>query len=1410
GLAVGSTGRVLASTNNGSTWSSYTSGITADLKDVAWTGGNTWVMVSDNAIYRSTNNGLAWTQVGNNNSTLERVSFAPNSATGYTGGYGDLQKSSDGGLTWSALKSPPGTIRSLFAYSNDTVYVGTTTGLYRSISGGQYWESFNVPGFETPYGIHFYDGLNGMVVGDSGFVAKTSNGGGVTTPVSQFEASGTLVCDGNLLTMNNYGSPSWSYQWLVNGVVQSTQFAPVLTFNTPGSTTIQLVSSANGNSDTASSTISVIPIPDVLPFTVVNDSICQGGTGIFYVNNSQQNVNYALFDGTNQIGISKFGTGGTLTFLTATNQTVVKPYRIRGVYVNACGADTLYVEDSLYIAIPAASVSAMLYRDTICTGDTTTMLVYNSEPGWEYYCSNATNIRVQGNGGTIQIPIGPITSTVTITVNALFIAQSCLKTLPGTFTLRFISSSASIVPGTLQGAPNQAITMSASSTGYNTWLWNFGQNASPSTGTGNVPVAPSYTQSGIDTVTLTLRLDNTCERVVKKAVYVYNTLAASSLDTCSVDTGSAGLSPLFTRFHLDPINGFHIASYSVASTPFPFTPFIVKYDSTGKRIFSEDFFYAGNNPGAQGLPTGVTSDQFGNTYVSCSMKVPSSYNILGNILRHKNGLVKIGSRGNYQWAIESPAAVFTDLITIDNRVLAIGHNAWNGVQFQTPHGGYTYTPSITNRGDAFVMEVAEDGRIVGFDAFGGTGNGGVSAPAKFRPNLTVSNGFGATDTLRRNLMAVPNGSGSMLIGGFFDASSINQPILFNQTTLSNTLPVGTFSERTLFIARYNVQNGFSSAVTLLSGSPDYICDFKEDANGNFVVAGRTKNKIVTSAGTRSLPINNQENQFLASFTPVGTLNWMVLADSMLFRSISTHPDGSVTLTATMTTKFLIVDAASNPVNVSPAPSSGTFLLRFNSSGTLIAADRISSFQAMGSVQDACGNIHSLISTTSALSTRPLHTIHSINGNCSPNCYVGYDPSLLDAGIETVTLSDTTAGGPPQRSLTVKLRSHSVQPIANIQVACRINNDPVQFLNWNGNMLTADTLLLTLSNYTFNRSYNRIRVWIESVNNGLDDRQENDSVSMGQVVCQNPLAGTYSLGCDTCYFDSFQSSATTLRRCGVSSSVTIAIQPGTYLEQVLMDSIPGAGPTSRITWTSANGDASSVTLDMGCNGSFDRVPLIMRRTHYCTIDGITIRNTIPRALDAMINGTASRGLIVMENMRNTSIRNCRLFGAQPSAAVSNTASLICSGDYLSNITIENNTMEGGDYGVYFFTSAVIPRAIVIRNNTMKQTEGIYLYNCDSVIVDRNTLTAIGVTTNSVNTAINLYEGDTLQVTNNLVSNESFGQTALNIKWCNCPPSLPCLIANNSIGSAPRFLTTPGADFLGDNFTVVHNSFGQGIK
>lgn len=194
GVAVGGAGRVYKSSDNGSTWTAGTSGTTTLLEDVSWVNGSTFVSVSGSNIYRSTNNGTNWTSVLSLQSNIENISFARGTNTGYAGGFGTLKKSTDGGLTWVAMNLPAYNIRTIFAFSPDTVYLGAYDGVYRTITGGTYWEKFNMPNVKWVNDITFYDANNGMVAGDSGYVAVTSNGGGLPMPISSFNLSGGSNC----------------------------------------------------------------------------------------------------------------------------------------------------------------------------------------------------------------------------------------------------------------------------------------------------------------------------------------------------------------------------------------------------------------------------------------------------------------------------------------------------------------------------------------------------------------------------------------------------------------------------------------------------------------------------------------------------------------------------------------------------------------------------------------------------------------------------------------------------------------------------------------------------------------------------------------------------------------------------------------------------------------------------------------------------------------------------------------------------------------------------------------------------------------------------------------------------------------------------------------------------------------
>jgi photosystem II stability/assembly factor-like uncharacterized protein len=1404
GVGVGGVGRVTRTSNNGSTWTPVTAGTTNYLEDVSWVNGTTFVMVSGNNIYRSTNSGASWTSVLGSQSSIENVSFARGTNTGYAGGSNGLKKSIDGGLTWTTLNVPPMNIRTIYTFSPDTVYLGTYDGVYRSISGGTYWEKFDMPNVKWVNDINFYDGNNGMVAGDSGYVSVTSNGGGLPMPISFFNAPIGVQCEGSTIQPINFGNPAWSYQWLINGSVVSTLHSPTLTLNQSGSVSVSLIVSNNGFSDTSSTTLSVLPIPLVAPYTVINDTICQNGQGHFRIPNSQSLVTYALFDGANLIG-SQNGNGNTITLTTLTNQSVVKPYRIRANYSNVCGADTLEVIDSLFLATPAANVSASLYRDTICTGDTTTMVIYNSEPGWDYYCSNAQFTKVDGNGGTIGIPVGPITSNVTITVYARFKSLNCVKTLPGTFPLVYRFTSVSISPGTLQGSIGQAVNMSAVSSGNNAWDWDFGINASPSSGNGQIPAAPVYNVAGIDSVTLTARVDYTCSKTIRKPVYIYGNLPVSTTINCDADTLSGTMGTSSYKYCFDDFNNLHIVGFNAQSTNFAFIPYVMKLDSSGMRKFYLTYNSTGNSPGAQGLINGITADRLSNTYFATHYVADARYDIQSNFIRNKNAIVKLNEKGTFQWAIEAPLADFSDMITIDNRIFAVGINAWKGCEFQTPAGLFQYTPSISNKGDAFIMELNPDGKILSFDAFGSGGNGGVSNPAKFKVKYPLINQFFDYDTLRQNLMARKSLGGELLISGLLDASSLGSPIFFNNQAVSNNHPVGTVNEKCLFYSRYHLSNGFTDAVTLMSGQPEFITDYKETSNGDIVFVGRAKNKLITSQGTLVFPVQNYEYQFVASFNTSGSLNWLMYTDSMSMKSLGVNNDGSVSVLAYMSTKYLIVDGTGQPFNVSPTPSIGTFLLRFGLNGELLSADRTSGFAAITMQQDNCGNHHVYHSTGTPQQFRVFRTIHSNSVSCGSNCFAGYDPNLNDAALDSVTLSDVSTNGSSLRNIAIKVKSKSIVPMTTLQVKVHINNDPVQTLSWNGNISTGDSVSFTVTSYNFNKTYNRIRVWIESVNGTMDDRQENDTIIKSQIICTSPLAGTYSTGCDTCYFDNIQASATTLKTCGVSDPVQIAIEPGYYLEQVHIDSIPFASKADSIVWTSRTGIASDVTLDYGSDYSYYRNPMFLFHAHFCTLNQLTIKNSLPRIYDIMQGDPGGQAVILMERVDNINVTNCYLEGIKKSSAVGGVGDLIDC--YVgSNLRFLNNDFKLGTYSIEMGSSVYESRNVIIQDNRGSQNNGLNLYNVDSLLIDRNKFTSIG---DEYSAGINLHASDSITITNNLVTTENWGGKALNLS-CTCQPVSPCLIANNILASAPLWLPFAGSSITGTNVDVIHNSFGQGVE
>ena len=181
-VAVGSSGVVCRSTNNGSTWAAATVSGATTFQDVATDGSGNWVAVGGNGqVYYSSNAGSTWTAgtsgVGSNEITGVATDGSGNWL--FVDNGGQCRKSTNNGSTWSYLANPGGATSTLrgIRYGNGSWLTWNSSNvLYRSTNTGTsfaYEESINIK--EKAVGT---DGAGNWIVGrDGGLVYKSTDDG---------------------------------------------------------------------------------------------------------------------------------------------------------------------------------------------------------------------------------------------------------------------------------------------------------------------------------------------------------------------------------------------------------------------------------------------------------------------------------------------------------------------------------------------------------------------------------------------------------------------------------------------------------------------------------------------------------------------------------------------------------------------------------------------------------------------------------------------------------------------------------------------------------------------------------------------------------------------------------------------------------------------------------------------------------------------------------------------------------------------------------------------------------------------------------------------------------------------------------------------------------------------------------
>ncbi len=205
-LLVGGLGEIFKNSNLSPTWGIKNGGRNFNIGDLFFINANNGWAACDGKVMKTTDGGTTWTEyAAGTTSQLQSVVFI-NDLVGFasgpsTGAFAPFVTTSDGGLTWTPFTLPSATTSQFdisFPSSNIGYTVGTNGTINRTINAGTSWSALTSGVTTNLQAVHFINDLEGWAVGLSGTVIKTSDGGASWFPTGAIPASWGAATSVNL------------------------------------------------------------------------------------------------------------------------------------------------------------------------------------------------------------------------------------------------------------------------------------------------------------------------------------------------------------------------------------------------------------------------------------------------------------------------------------------------------------------------------------------------------------------------------------------------------------------------------------------------------------------------------------------------------------------------------------------------------------------------------------------------------------------------------------------------------------------------------------------------------------------------------------------------------------------------------------------------------------------------------------------------------------------------------------------------------------------------------------------------------------------------------------------------------------------------------------------------------------
>lgn len=408
----------------------------------------------------------------------------------------------------------------------------------------------------------------------------------------------------------------------------------------------------------------------------------------------------------------------------------------------------------------------------------------------------------------------------------------------------------------------------------------------------------------------------------------------------------------------------------------------------------------------------------------------------------------------------------------------------------------------------------------------------------------------------------------------------------------------------------------------------------------------------------------------------------------------------------------------------------------------------------------------------------------------------------DAGIVDILapVSPTSLGS---HDVDVVIRNFGLDTLETATIGWTVNGVAQTPFNYVGSLLTGEKDTVTVAAYNFvyipYPGLNEIVAWAQNPNGLVDPMPLNDTSSV-TIDAHDPYNGTYYLGTATNPdFPDFTTAALALNDWGVDGPVNILVESGTYTEQVVFDTIPGASAINTITFASTTATNTDVTLQFAATLSTANYVLKLNGADYLHFEDMTIKSTTLGTYGRVVELTAGASANYFERNIIQSVVSTS----------STTAGVYCAAAGLDN----NNRFIGNDilngyYGVYFYGGSSMRKQgnrFEDNNITGWYYYGVYAYYNDSVRISGNYIS------NGTNATTNYHiysyycDNGTRIERNNIVSNGSGAFYGIYAYYNNSTATGINTIANNFISQSGGSGTAYGLYLYYSNYlNVVFNS------